>query len=53
MGKSKETGEWFEEAWCDDVRTELEKKIMPLRSIWNIKVAVIHNEQARKLKMIL
>jgi len=53
MGKNKKTGEWFAEEWCEAIKDELEKKLKPLISIWNIQVAVIDHEAARKLKMIV
>jgi len=53
MGQNEKTKIWFKEDWCDAVRIELRRKLIPLRSIWNIEVAVIDNEVARKLKMIV
>ena len=45
--------EKFKEEWCVDVLTSLNKRLIPLRKIWDISVKVISEEEARRLKMVI
>ena len=37
----------FQKDWCEEAQVTLQKKMTPLKKIWDVKVLVIHENEAR------